>query len=141
MAVINVRGTDLAWALIDAVKSHLDALERNYVCVTVGAGDTFAAVHQLLKMIAAKRIPLQPHLVMLCRTWLGPYTGHEEYEYLRSLIDGFLMPDAIRASTESRRLPSAPKSRPSLTVTRKRLMRPFPAKRSERRSVIAASSG
>jgi hypothetical protein len=139
MTVLNVRGSDLAWTLIDAVKPHLDALERNYVFVTVGAGDTFAAVHQMLKMIAAKRIPLQPHLVMLCRTWLGPYAGHEEYEYLRHLVDGFLMPDAIRASAAPRRLPSAQKPRPLPTATRSRTMRPFPAKRPQRDRVEAAS--
>jgi hypothetical protein len=58
IALLSVQGTDLAWALIDAAKPHLNSLERNYVFVTVGAGDTFAAVHQLLKLIAAKQIPL-----------------------------------------------------------------------------------
>ena len=120
--MLNVQGSDLAWALIDATRSHLNTLERNYVFVTVGAGDAFAAVHELLKLIAAKRIPLQPNLVMLCRTWLVPYAGHEEYDYLRRLIEGFVMPETIRASAAIRRRASAPKPRALLTVTRRRPM-------------------
>lgn len=113
----------MAWALIDAVKNDLSALERNYVFVTLGAGDIFAAIHQLLKMIATKKIALQPHLVMLCRTWLGPYAAHEEYDYLLGLVDGSLRPNTIRASAMIRRLPSRPKPRTLLTVTGRRPMR------------------
>jgi hypothetical protein len=130
MALMTVQEADLAWALTYAVKPHLNTLEHNYVFVTVGAGDTFAAVHQLIKMFAAKQIPLHPRLVMLCRTWLGPYAGHEEYNYLRSLIEG-LVPDTITESTTGRRLPSAPKPQPLLTGTLRRPMRrcgPRPAR-------------
>jgi hypothetical protein len=119
----NVQGADVAWALIDAVKNDLSGLERNYVFVTLGAGDIFAAIHQLLKLIATKKIALQPHLVMLCRTWLGPYAAHEEYDYLLGLIEGFLMPNTIRASAVIRCLPSTPKPPPLLTVTGRRPMR------------------
>ena len=140
MALPNVQGSDLAWALIDAAKPDLNTLERNYVFVTAGAGDTFAAIHQLLKLIAAKGIPLQPHLVMLCRTWLGTYAGHKEYDYLRRLIEDFLMPDTIRASAAMRRPLSAPKPRPLPTVARRRPMTRFPAERPQRRSLEATSS-
>jgi hypothetical protein len=92
--VLTVHEYDLAWALIKAAEPELNALERNYVYVTAGAGDTFATVHHLLKLIAVKQIPVQPHLVTLCRTWLGPYVGHEEYEYLRGLIESFVVPNA-----------------------------------------------
>ena len=127
MTMLTVRGSDLAWALIDAAKPRLNSLERNYVFVMVGAGDAFAAVHRLLKLIAVKGIPLQPNLVVLCRTWLGSYAGHEEYEYLRRLIEGFLMPDTIRASTTISRPPAAPKPGKLLTVTRRRPMRRSPS--------------
>ncbi|MDG5486984.1 hypothetical protein [Mycolicibacterium gadium] len=139
MAMPSVRETDLAWALVDVAKPHLNKVECNYIFVTLGAGDSFAAVRQLLKVIAHKRIPLQLHLVMLCRTWLCPYAVHEEYEYLRGVIDGFLMPDSMRASTTTKRLPSAAKPGPRLTVTGRRPMRPFPAKRPQRGCVKAAT--
>jgi hypothetical protein len=99
IAVQNVQETNLAWALIEVVKPHLNVLERNYVFVTIGAGDTFAAIHLLLKLIAAKGIPLPPSLVRLCVTWLDSYAFHDEEPYLRRLIEGFLLPDAVRALT------------------------------------------
>ena len=92
----NVQETDLAWALIEVAKPHLNRLDRNYAFVTAGAGDTFAAIHHLLKLIAAKGIPLQPSLVQLCVIWLDSYAFHDEEPYLRRLIEGFLLPDAIR---------------------------------------------
>lgn len=140
MALLNMQGPDLAWALIEAAKPHLNTLERNYVFVTVGAGDTFAGVHQLLKLIAAKRIPLQPHLMTLCKAWLGPYAEHEEYDYLRRLIEDFLIPDTMRASAAITRSPSAPEPVPLLTVTSRRAMRRLPAEPPQRRYVKAMSS-
>jgi hypothetical protein len=96
IAVQNVQETDLAWALIEVAKPHLNRLDRNYAFVTTGAGDTFAVIHHLLKLIAAKGIPLRPSVVRLCITWLDSYASREEEPYLRRLIEGFLLPDAIR---------------------------------------------
>jgi hypothetical protein len=96
IAMQNVQETDLSWALIEVAKPHLSRLERNYAFVTTGAGDTFAAIHHLLELIAAKGIPLRPGLVQLCVTWLDSYASHEEEPYLRRLIEGFVLPDVIR---------------------------------------------
>jgi hypothetical protein len=98
----NVQETNLAWTLIEVARPHLNRLERNYAFVTTGAGDTFAAIHHLLKLIAAKGIPLRPSLVQLCVTWLDSYAFHDEEPYLRLLIEGYLLPDAIRALTAAR---------------------------------------
>ena len=118
IAVQNVQETNLAWALIEVAKPHLNVLERNYVFVTTGAGDTFAAIHDLLKLIAAKGIPLRPSLVRLCVTWLDSYAFHDEEPYLRRLIEGFLLPDAIRALTAAwvNPLSTAPKRTEPLWV-------------------------
>lgn len=78
IAVQNVEETDLAWALIDAARHRLNTHERNVVFVAVGAGDTFATIRTLLKLIAAKRIPLPPDLVQLCATWLDAYALRAE---------------------------------------------------------------
>ena len=91
--------TNLAWALIEGVKPHLNVLERNYVFVRTGADDTFAAIHHLLKLIAVKGIPLPPSLVRLYVTWLDSYAFHDEERHLRRLIEGFLLHDAVRALT------------------------------------------
>jgi hypothetical protein len=118
IAVQNVQETNLAWALIEVAKPHLNVLERNYAFVTTGAGDTFAAIHHLLKLIAAKGIPLRPTLVQLCVTWLDSYASHEEEQYLRRLVEGFLLPDAIRALTAAwvNPLSAAPKRTEPLWV-------------------------
>ena len=107
IAVQNVQETDLAWALIEVAKPHLNRLERNYAFVTTGAGDTFAAIHHLIKLIAAKGIPLRPGLVQLCVMWLDSYAFHDQEPYLRHLIEGYLLPDAIRALTAARVKPSS----------------------------------
>ena len=118
IAVQNVQETNLAWALIEVAKPHLNVIERNYAFVTTGAGDTFAAIHHLLKLIAAKGIPLRPSMVQLCVTWLDSYASHEEEQYLRRLIEGFLLPDAIRALTAAwvNPLSAAPKRTEPLWV-------------------------
>src|SRR5258708_12070845 len=94
IAVQNVQETNLAWALIEVAKPHLNVLERNYAFVTTGAGDTFAAIHRLLKLIAAKGIPLRPSLVQLCVTWLDSYAFHWEDRYLRRLLERSFLPPA-----------------------------------------------
>ncbi|MDT5184885.1 MAG: hypothetical protein QOI29_3043 [Mycobacterium sp.] len=104
---------NLAWALALAAKPHLDALERNYTFVTIGAGETFAAIHTLLKWVAIKRIPVEPDLVRQCISWLDAYVGHRDERYLRRLIEDFAFPIAIQASATSRvnRLSMSPQQR------------------------------
>ena len=113
----NVQEAKLAWALIEAAKPHMNAGERNFVFVTVGAGDTFAAISSLINLVAAKRIPLRPQLTQLCAMWLEGYTFHDAYEHLRRVIGDFAMPNAIQASAAIRRLSTPPKPLPLLAVT------------------------
>jgi hypothetical protein len=102
---------NLAWALADAAKPYLCAVERNDVYVAIGAGDTFVAIRQLFKSIAMKRISLQPDLLQRCTTWLDAYVGHEEERYLRRLIENFVIPYRIQvpATVRINRLPTRPK--------------------------------
>lgn len=76
----------LAWALALTAKPHLDDVERNDIFVQIGAGESFAAIRELLKWVATKRIPLGPDLVQWCVSWLDAYVGHEDERYLRRLI-------------------------------------------------------
>jgi hypothetical protein len=64
IAVRNVEAANLAWALIEAAKTRMNSVECNYAFVTVGAGDTFAAIRQLLKPIDAKRLTDTPAHVL-----------------------------------------------------------------------------
>jgi hypothetical protein len=115
----NAQEADLAWALIEIAKPHMNAGERNFVFVAVGAGDTFAAIRSLINLVAAKRIPLRPHLMQLCRTWLDAYTLHDAHEQLRRVIEDFVMPTSIAAFTAMGRMSPPPKSRPLLAATGK----------------------
>lgn len=118
-AVRNEHEAKLAWALMEVAKPHMNAGERNFVFVAVGAGDTFAAIRSIINLVAAKHIPLRPHLVQLCRTWLDAYRFHDEHEHLRRVIEDFLMPSAIQAYVTMGRLPTPPNPRPPLAVSGK----------------------
>jgi hypothetical protein len=111
---------NLAWALALAAKPHLDALERNYTFVAIGAGETFAAIHTLLKWVAIKRIPVEPDLVRQCISWLDAYVGHRDERYLRRLIEHYVVPIAIDfpATLTGNRLPTTPqRTQPAALTT------------------------
>ena len=91
-----VHEANLAWAVAEAAKPYLSAVECNVVFVALGAGETFAAIRQLFRLVGIKRIPLGPDLLQQCRTWLHAYGGHEDERYLRRLIEEPLIPYVIR---------------------------------------------
>ena len=103
---------NLAWALAQTAKPHLDVIERNDIFVAIGAGETFAAIRELLKWVAIKRIPVERDLVRRCVSWLDAYVGHEDERKLRLLIEDFVFPFAIQSSATLRvnRLPTPPRS-------------------------------
>lgn len=114
----TVQEANLAWELIDATKPDLNVNERNFIFVTVGSGDTFVAICQLLKWISVKRIPLRNHQLQMCASWLDSYALHEDHEYLCRLINGArishtLQPSAPRGRT---RPVTAPKRNESVAV-------------------------
>jgi hypothetical protein len=84
-----VQEINLAWALAEAVKPYLSAVERNHVFMAIGAGENFSAIRGLFKSVAIKRIALRPDLVQQCATWLHAYVGHKDEQYLRRLIEDF----------------------------------------------------
>lgn len=92
---VALQEADLAWALADAVKSDLSAIESNHVFMAIGAGETFAAIRGLVKSVAIKRIELRPELVQQCTAWLHAYAGHKDEQYLRRLIADFVVPNSI----------------------------------------------
>jgi hypothetical protein len=111
---------NLAWALALAAKPHLDTLQRNYIFVAIGAGETFAAIHTLLKWVAIKRIPMEPDLVRQCIPWLDAYVGHRDERYLRRLIEDFVFPIAVHlpATLTGNRLPPTPQRSQPAALTR-----------------------
>ena len=116
---IPVQETALAWALAEAVKPHLSAIERDHVFVTIGAGDTFPAIRDLVKSAAVKRIALRPDLVQQCITWLHAYVGQGDERDLRRLIEDYLVPCSIHIPTTVRinRRPTTTKPRQLVVLT------------------------
>ena len=94
----DIHATNLAWALMEAAKPHMNAGECNYVFVTIGAGDAFTAIRSLINLIGAKRIPLHPHLVQLCAAWIRGYAFHDEHENLRGVVEDALRPNTLPVS-------------------------------------------
>jgi hypothetical protein len=90
-----VRETSLAWALAEAAKLHLNAVERTDVYVSIGVGETFAAIKDLITLAAGKRIALPAELVHRCHGWLDVHIGHEDERYLRGLVEQVLALYAI----------------------------------------------
>ena len=96
--------------LLTPVKPYLNAVERNDICVAIGAGETFVAIRELVKCVAIRRIPVGPDLLQRSVYWLGVYARHEDERYLRRLIEDFVFPNAIRTSATLRvdRLSTSP---------------------------------
>jgi hypothetical protein len=117
-----VQEANLAWALAEAVKPHLSALERNHVFGSIGAGDTFPAIRHLLKSVATNRIRLRPDLVEQCTTWLHAYVGHKDERYLRRLIEDYLVPCSMNVprTVRVRRVPTTSKSGQLIALTAQR---------------------
>jgi hypothetical protein len=90
-----VRERSLAWALAEAAKLHLNAVERSDVHVSIGVGETFAAIKDLLTLAAGKRIALPAEFVHRCHGWLDVHIGHEDERYLRGLVEQVLALYAI----------------------------------------------
>jgi hypothetical protein len=114
-----VEETTLAWALAEAVKPHLSAIECNFVFMAIGAGETFAAIRGLVKSVAVKRIALRPDLVQQCITWLHGYIGQDDERYLRRLINDYLVPCSTHIPTTVRinRRPTTTEPRQLVALT------------------------
>ena len=92
-----VHEANLAWAVAEAAKPYLNAVERNAVFVAIGAGETFAAIRGLLRSVEIKQIPLGLDLLQQCRMWLRGYGGHDDERHLRRLIEEPLITYVIGA--------------------------------------------
>ena len=108
-----VHEADLAWAVAEAAKPYLSAVERNAVFVAIGAGETFSAINGLLRSVEIKGIPLGFDLLQQCRMWLRGYGGHDDERILRRLIEEPLIPYVIgtRETMRVTRVPTMPKPR------------------------------
>ena len=76
----------LAWALAAVAAPHLGRTHRDRVYIALGIGETFAAIEDLITLIAAHRIPLSGDLMATVSTWLDYYDGHPAHPRLQELL-------------------------------------------------------
>jgi len=82
--------TTLAWWLADTTRECFSPEDTLDVYAVLGAGDTYAAVHQILQIAAQKKHVLPRNLLVALGLWLDSYVGapHEQTirRYLSRLI-------------------------------------------------------
>jgi hypothetical protein len=94
--------TKLAWALADAARPYLSAPEQSAIHISIGVGETFAAIDGLVTAVARERLPLDAELVGTVTAWLDCYVGQEAEPRLREhLADISVVADAGEADGRS----------------------------------------
>jgi hypothetical protein len=77
---------DLAWDLAAAVDPVLTADDRVDIFTKIGAGDTYAAIEQLLSCAQKLDFALGPELLARAAAWLAAYAGSDEEARLRAVL-------------------------------------------------------
>lgn len=84
---IMVHEIDLAWSLANTAAVYLDTAGRHDLYITLGVGETFAAISLLIAVIAREKAQLPADLITNLMCWLDIYAGHEDEPRLRTLIE------------------------------------------------------
>jgi hypothetical protein len=76
----------VAWALADIVSVCFAAHDNICIYTALGAGETYAAIGQMLDIAVRKRHPLPATLLSTLAVWLDCYIGDEHEPTIRSLL-------------------------------------------------------
>jgi hypothetical protein len=76
----------LAWALADAARPYLSAPERSAIHISIGIGETFAAIDTLVTAVARESVLLDSEIVGTLTAWLDCYVGQDAEPRLRELL-------------------------------------------------------
>jgi hypothetical protein len=77
---------DMAWLLVDAVKSCLTGDERTIVFVELGCGESYLVIKRLLTALLSTRMALPAAILSKLTGWLNGYTGSPEEPQLRMML-------------------------------------------------------
>ena len=82
------RGTvnELAWDLVEQIRSHLDVLQLNTVFVKLGVGDYELVIRLVLRWLPRIGASLTPELLSRSRVWIDGYRDHTDYRWLLELL-------------------------------------------------------
>jgi hypothetical protein len=87
----------VAWALADTVSVFFAAHDNIRIYTALGAGETYAAIGQILDIAVRKRHPLPATLLCTLAVWLDCYIGDQHEPTIRSLLSR-VEPQALRTS-------------------------------------------
>lgn len=76
----------LAWELAATARPYLSRVDADRIYITLGIGETFAAIEALITAIARNHIPLNDDLVATTANWLDCYLGQGAEPPLRRLL-------------------------------------------------------
>lgn len=76
----------LAWELAATAHPYLSRVDADRIYIALGIGDAFAAIDELVTIIALNQIPLGEDQVATAVTWLDCYLGHDAEPRLRKLL-------------------------------------------------------
>lgn len=76
----------LAWELAATARPYLSRAEADGIFITLGIGETFAAIDALITALAANHVPLGDDLVATTDNWLDCYLGQDAEPRLRHLL-------------------------------------------------------
>jgi hypothetical protein len=77
---------DMAWLLIDAVKSCLAGYERTLVFIELGCGESYLAIKRILTILLSTRMALPVAILSKLTDWLNGYVGSPEEPHLRTML-------------------------------------------------------
>jgi hypothetical protein len=77
---------DMAWLLVDAVKSCLTGYERTIVFVELGSGEDYLAIKRILTTLMSTGTALPAAITSTLTGWLNGYAGSPEEPQLRMML-------------------------------------------------------
>jgi len=77
---------ELAWDLVEQVRSRLDVVQLNTVFVKLGIGDHEFVIRLVLRWSPRIGASLTPELLSRSRVWIDGYRDHTDYPRLLELL-------------------------------------------------------
>ena len=77
---------NMAWLLVDAVKSSLTGYERTIIFVELGCGESYLAIKRVLTAVISTGMALPVAILSMLSSWLNSYAGSPEEPQLRMML-------------------------------------------------------
>ena len=81
-----ISDADMAWLLVDAVKSCLTGYERTIVFVELGCGESYLVIQRILTALLSTPMALPVAILSKLTGWLNGYAGSPEEPRLRVML-------------------------------------------------------